>query len=137
MGYFPFFIEIEEKDGLIVGGGNIAAHKIEKLKPFHPRLTVIAPKIGEEIKKDTSLVWKERRFSDEDVEGMSFVIAATDDEKLNKSISDLCKRKRILVNVVDKKEACNFLFPSLVKEGKLIYFVIYCLIVGLLVICFL
>ena len=60
MGYFPFFIEIEEKDGLIVGGGNIAAHKIEKLKPFHPRLTVIAPKIGEEIKKDTSLVWKER-----------------------------------------------------------------------------
>lgn len=119
MGYFPFFIEIEEKDGLIVGGGNIAAHKIEKLKPFHPRLTVIAPKIGEEIKKDTSLVWKERRFSDEDVEGMSFVIAATDDEKLNKSISDLCKRKRILVNVVDKKEACNFLFPSLVKEGKL------------------
>ena len=108
MGYFPFFIEIEEKDGLIVGGGNIAAHKIEKLKPFHPRLTVIAPKIGEEIKKDTSLVWKERRFSDEDVEGMSFVIAATDDEQCNREISEYCRRERILVNVVDDKEKCSF-----------------------------
>lgn len=119
MGYFPFFIDIEEKDGLIVGGGTIAAHKIEKLKPFHPKLTVIAPKIKEEIKEDTSLIWKEREFTDSDVEGMAFVIVATDDEKLNESISKLCKRKRILVNVVDKKEACNFLFPSLVKEGKL------------------
>lgn len=34
MGYFPFFVELEGKEGLIVGGGRIAAHKIEKIKPF-------------------------------------------------------------------------------------------------------
>lgn len=119
MGYFPFFIEIKGQDGLIVGGGKIAAHKIEKLKPFHANLTVVAPKIDKSIKEDVSLHCRERAFCDADIEGKLFVIAATDDERQNTYISNLCKKKQILVNVVDNKEACNFLFPSLVKEGKL------------------
>lgn len=119
MGYFPFFIEVKGQEGLIVGGGKIAAHKIEKLKPFQASLTVVAPCIKEEIKKDTSLICKERMFRDTDVDGKLFVIAATDDAEQNAYISNLCKKKQILVNVVDKKEACSFLFPSLVKEGKL------------------
>lgn len=30
MAYFPFFIDIENKKGLIVGGGRIAAHKAKR-----------------------------------------------------------------------------------------------------------
>ena len=55
----------------------------------------------------------------EDIEGCAFVIAATDDRELNHRISALCQEKEILVNVVDDKDYCGFLFPSLVKEGKL------------------
>lgn len=43
----------------------------------------------------------------------------TDDRELNHRISALCQEKGILVNVVDDKDYCGFLFPSLVKEGKL------------------
>ena len=50
MGYFPFFVELEGKEGLIVGGGRIAAHKIEKIKPFGAKLTVVAPYLSEDIK---------------------------------------------------------------------------------------
>ncbi len=47
MGHFPFFVEIGGKRGVIVGGGRVAARKVEKLLPFGPVLTVIAPrKIG-------------------------------------------------------------------------------------------
>ena len=49
MGYFPFFIDIAGKKGLIVGGGRIAAHKIEKLSTFGARLTVVAPQIEREL----------------------------------------------------------------------------------------
>ena len=50
---------------------------------------------------------------------MDFVIAATSDEALNARIAKLCEERNILVNVVDDKEKCGFLFPSLIREGKL------------------
>lgn len=119
MGYFPFFIDIGKKPGLIVGGGRIAAHKVEKLLPFEPRLTVVAPEILPTLRENPRIVCKERDFMESDVDGMCFVIAASDDERLNARISSLCGERGILVNVADDKEKCGFLFPALVKEGAL------------------
>ena len=47
MGYFPFFMDIEGRKGVIVGGGPVAARKAEKLLAFGPRLSVIAARFGE------------------------------------------------------------------------------------------
>ena len=133
MGYFPFFVELKGKRGLIVGGGIVAERKVRKLLPYEPELLVVAPKIddgiwklSEEIKEkrkkneDTSeLILSERDFETTDLEKMDFVIAATSDEALNARIAKLCEERNILVNVVDDKEKCGFLFPSLIREGKL------------------
>lgn len=119
MGYFPFFVDIKDKRGLVVGGGKVAAHKVEKLLPFEPKLTVVSPFILPQLLENAKLKCEQRGFRDSDLEGTVFVIAASDDEKLNAHISTLCKEKGILVNVVDDKEKCGFLFPSLVKEGAL------------------
>lgn len=119
MAYFPFFIDIEHKKGLIVGGGRIAAHKIEKIKPFGADLVVIAPEIMQQLKEDAALTCVEREFCEDDIRDCCFVIAASDDRALNHRISRLCQKQNILVNVVDDKEVCGFLFPALVKEGSL------------------
>lgn len=119
MAYFPFFVDIENEKGLIVGGGRIAAHKVEKLLPFGAQLTVIAPQISSILKENTAVTCLEREFCDRDVEQARFVIAASDDTALNHHISELCRKRGILVNVVDDKDYCGFLFPALVKEGKL------------------
>ena len=42
MGYFPFFVDLDGKQGLIVGGGIVALRKIENLLPYGPQLTVAA-----------------------------------------------------------------------------------------------
>ncbi|NBJ91751.1 precorrin-2 dehydrogenase/sirohydrochlorin ferrochelatase family protein [Parablautia muri] len=119
MGYFPFFMDIKGKKGLIVGGGEIAAHKVEKLLPFEASLTVIAPTILRELVENPVLSCIERAFQDEDVEGKMFVIAATDDQCLNAHVAELCRAKNIFINVVDDKKECDFLFPAMVKKGKL------------------
>lgn len=128
MGYFPFFMEISGKKGVIAGGGRVAARKVEKLAAFGPHLTVIAPRIEEcmriqekLLQKDAavSLIFHEREFRMEDLAGADFVIAATDDEALNGRISEYCMDKHIPVNVVDDREKCSFFFPALVKEGNL------------------
>lgn len=119
MGYFPFFIDIQDKRGLVVGGGRIAAHKVEKLRPFGAKLTVIAPVIRKELTEDKSIVCLEREFEDDDIREQFFVIAASDSGELNAHIGHLCRKKGILVNVADDRETCDFLFPALIKEGKL------------------
>lgn len=122
MAYFPFFIDIGGKNGLIAGGGRIALHKLQKLLPYGAALTVVAPEVSElleqtALKNDIRVI--KRRFEPSDLTGMCFVIAASDDAGANAEIARLCKERGILVNVVDDKNACSFLFPSLVKEGNL------------------
>lgn len=119
MSFFPFFKDIEGVKGLIAGGGRVALRKAEKLLPYSPRLTVIAPEILPEFDQlNVTLV--ERAFLDADLTpDLAFVIAACDDEAQNRRISLLCREMNIPVNVVDVPELCTFLFPSLVKRGKL------------------
>lgn len=119
MGYFPFFVELKDKKGLIVGGDKQAAEKIEKLLPFAPKLTIVSTLILPKLLEDKRLTCIEREFSDSDIEDVYFVIAATHDTDLNLHISRLCQKKGILVNVVDDKEKCCFLFPALIKQGAL------------------
>ena len=116
MAYFPFYIDIENKKILVVGGGTVALRKIEKLTPFSPDITVVAPKICEEIKVlNVKII--DRRFCDSDLEGAFCVISATDDETLNGRIFQLCNEKNILVNTVDDKEKCGFIFPAIASKN--------------------
>ncbi len=119
MAYFPFFVELDRQEGLIVGGSTVALRKIEKLLPYGPRLTVCAPDICGEIRAVSGLRLVERAFSPELLEGKAFVIAATGDRQANRRISQLCREERIPVNVVDDRDCCSFLFPALVKRGGL------------------
>lgn len=119
MAYFPFFVELDGQEGLIVGGSTVAQRKIEKLLPYGPRLTVCAPDISPAIRAIPGLSLVERAFTPELLEGRAFVIAATDDPELNHHISLLCRERRVPVNVVDDRDYCSFLFPALVKRGSL------------------
>ena len=116
MGFFPFYIDIENKKCLVVGGGTVALRKIEKLLPFKPDITVVAPKVCDEIYMLSGLNIIERGFNDKDIDGAFFVISATDDNELNAHIFKLCSDRSILVNTVDDKEKCGFIFPALVKK---------------------
>lgn len=119
MAYFPFFVELAGASGLVAGGGKVALRKVEKLLPYGPRLTVIAPRIDEKILAMPGVVCLRRAFEPADLEGKDFAVAAAGDREVNHRISRLCREKKIPVNVVDNKEASSFLFPSLIKRGEL------------------
>lgn len=119
MAYFPFFVDLSSRQGVIVGGGIVALRKIEKLIPFSPSLRVIAPEICPEIRQIPGLELIEREFISGDETNAFFVIAATNNAQCNHKISELCREKHILVNVVDDASNCTFLFPALVQDGDL------------------
>lgn len=119
MGYFPFFIDIAGRKGLIVGGGTVALRKAEKLLSFGPALTVAAPEIMPELAALPGVTAIEKPFAPSMLEGVFFAIAATDDPATNRTVSELCRERGILVNAADDPRICTFLFPALVKDGPL------------------
>ena len=79
MAYFPLFIDLNQKQGLVVGGGPVAARKIRTLLPYGPHLTVCAPSVLPELETLSGLTLRREPFSPALLEGAFFVLAATDD----------------------------------------------------------
>lgn len=129
MAYFPMFVDMTERECLIVGGGNVAYRKVMVMLDFGAKVTVVAEDICDELRKltidDTAnkenrITFIKRRFERKDCDGMEMVIAATDDNALNHGIAEYCKAKGIMVNAVDQKADCSFIFPSYIKEKNLV-----------------
>lgn len=119
MEYFPFFMEIGDAPCLVVGGGKVALRKIEKLLPFGAKITVVSPEFCPELAKIAGISRISRCFCPADLEGMRFVIGATNQDAVNQQIADGCRERNIPVNIVDDPQKCSFLFPALVKCGSL------------------
>lgn len=120
MSYFPLFMELKDRDCLVVGGGRVAWRKVKVLMDFGARVSVVAPEIISEIGELGPDQLLEREFLDDDVWGRILVVAATDDETLNQRISRLCQARSIPVNVVDQIQDCSFIFPAYVKRGEVV-----------------
>ena len=119
MTYFPMFVDLKNKPVLIVGGGTVALRKLQKLMPYGVLPTVIAPHILPEIEMIPDVKLRKRTFRAADLQPRPFlVIVATDNKAANHSISVLCKKRRIPVNVADDPALCSFLFPALVQQGS-------------------
>lgn len=129
MAYFPMFVDMTERECLIVGGGNVAYRKVMVMLDFGAKVTVVAEDICDELRKltiddiankENRINFIKRRFERKDCDGMEMVIAATDDNALNHEIAEYCKAKGIMVNAVDQKADCSFIFPSYIKEKNLV-----------------
>lgn len=119
MAYFPFFVDLSGRRGLIIGGGAVALRKVQKLLPYGPRLTIVAPEIRPEFRELEQVDLCRRPFAAADLNGCDFAVAATDDRQLNHRVAELCGQRRIPVNVTDSREDSTFLFPALLRRGEL------------------
>ena len=51
MSYFPIFIDMTDRQVLVVGAGSVASRRVGVLEKFGAAITVIAPNTSEEIRK--------------------------------------------------------------------------------------
>lgn len=122
---FPVFLKLENLDTLIVGGGNIGLEKLHAVLKSSPaaRVTIVAPSIREEIKA-ISLTHQhiriiERKFRIRDLQSRDLVLLATDDRHLHERIKVLARKRRLLVNVADTPDLCDFYLGSVVTKGNI------------------
>ena len=123
MDFLPVFLNMRGRRALIVGGGVIAARKAALVQSAHPDITVVSPVVKPamaELAAQHDFVVFRRQFEDADLDGVSLVIAATDDEAVNQSVYRAAERRRIPVNVADQPELCSFILPSIVDRSPAI-----------------
>ena len=122
MSYYPVFLDIKDREVLIVGGGRVAQRKAATLLGFGARVRVVSRKLTRELEHlvDEGLVeWMGPEFSEESLGGVFLVIAATDDADLNHQVSQAAEKRGVLVNAVDQPQDCSFIVPSIVRRGDL------------------
>lgn len=120
MAYFPLFVSLDFLPCLVIGGGKVALRKIKNLQEYGARITVVAPEIHPEIEKIAGLTFIRRKFEEKDLEGIRLVFAASSDEACNAEAAKMCRKRKILINVADVAEECDFFYPALVKRGDVV-----------------
>ncbi len=121
MDHLPIFTKMTGKGCLLVGGGNVAARKLDILLDAGAKVTLVAPTICEEIKahKDDSLTLLECGYEESMMQNVVLVIAATDDRSLNERIYADASRRNLFVNVVDNPELCSFIMPAIIDRSPI------------------
>ncbi len=123
MQYLPIFIQIKQRPCLVVGGGSIAARKVALLRKAQANVTVVSPKLCDELKnlREEQLIQHENReFEDSDLETCVAVIAATNQRSVNERVSELAHQLRLPVNVVDNPDLCSFIMPSIIDRSPVV-----------------
>ena len=122
--FFPVSINLNNKNILVIGAGKIALRKTETLLNYNCNINVITKDILEEkfleLEKSNKIkIFKNQEFEEKFLENIFLVVVATDNETLNKKISQLCMSKNILVNNVTSKDDMNVRFASIYEKDDI------------------
>lgn len=127
MDFFPIFMDIKDRQCLVIGGGKVAARKISLLLKAKAQVQVVAPELCREVSdmsKSGQIKFIKRNFDELDICDSNvcdsvLVIAATNDQATNQKISELAKARSMPVNVVDQPHLCSFIMPSIVDRSPI------------------
>ena len=123
MKYYPLFLDITDRRCIVIGGGDVAERKVERLLDCGASVVVVGKTLTpglEAIKKAGRINHIDADYDKAFMDDAFLVIGATDRDDVNADISRDGREKGILVNIVDDPDKCNFVLPSLLKQGDLL-----------------
>jgi len=121
--YLPIFADLKQRPVLVVGGGEVAARKIELLHRAGADIRVVAQQLGSELQHQLAnghIRHTATEFLPEQLDEVFLVIAATDDSALNAAVYQAADQRKVLANVVDDQPRCSFIFPSIIDRSPLV-----------------
>ncbi len=117
--HYPAMLRVTGRQCVIIGGGTVAARKLQTLLEAGARVTVIAPSFCEQVAhlgeaKSCTLITDS--YKPEYLAKAFVVIAATNDKAINRKIS---ADAPCLVNNITEPELSNFTVPSSITQGSI------------------
>ena len=122
---FPIFLKLNDLHTVLIGAGNVGLEKLTAIVTNSPlaRITVIAndflPEVHNLASAYNGVKIIQKPFADIDLDTADIVVAATNDHELNTYIRESAHDRKLLVNVADKPDLCDFYLGSIVQKGDL------------------
>jgi uroporphyrin-III C-methyltransferase/precorrin-2 dehydrogenase/sirohydrochlorin ferrochelatase len=122
MGYPIHLVTLEGERVLLAGGGPVAAEKLAPLIHAGARVHVVTTEVSAELEPWLDRVWRldRRPVTEADVEGAKVVVAATNDNDVNRRLVVAARAKGILAQAADDKPYCDFYSPAVVRRGPVV-----------------
>ena len=119
---FPMFMKLDGRQILVVGAGKVGEPKIAGLLETGARIRVVAMEATPAVRewaKTGRIELDLRPFTSSDLDGAFLAVVATSSRSLNERIYRDAQIRRVLCNVVDVPDLCDFFYPSVVRRGDL------------------
>ncbi len=123
MEHLPIFLQLHGRPVVVVGGGHVAARKVELLLRSGASVSIVAPSLCEDLRQRVDageLAHVQASFDPSHLETAELVIAATSLREVNAAVSRAARERRVPVNVVDDSELSTFIFPALVDRSPIV-----------------
>ncbi len=119
MKYFPVYLELRNRNVLIVGYGPETLSKIDQILSTGANVKYISDTIPTSLSdylKKQHIEFRIKEFQKNDLQGIWLAISSSEDEELNKKVFESAAAKNIFTNVVDVTDLCSFIFPAIITE---------------------
>jgi precorrin-2 dehydrogenase/sirohydrochlorin ferrochelatase len=119
---FPMFLKLEGRQCLVVGAGKVGEPKIGGLLESGAHVRVVAldaSPIVRQWARSGKIDLELRPFVADDLDGAFLAVVATNSRTLNERVYHEAQRRRVLCNVVDVPDLCDFFYPAVVRRGDL------------------
>jgi uroporphyrin-III C-methyltransferase/precorrin-2 dehydrogenase/sirohydrochlorin ferrochelatase len=117
---YPVFLKLAGLPVVVVGGGAVAAGKLDGLLDAGARITVIAPAISDAIRaRRSAIALVERGFVASDLDGARWVVAAATPE-VNREVAAAAAERGLLVNAVDDTASASAYLGAVVRRGPVV-----------------
>jgi siroheme synthase-like protein len=116
--YLPIAINIADQKILLIGGGIDAYKKLQILQRYGADVEVLASEVCDEIKK-TGINFITSEYHKKYLKNYLMVYSCLDDDHMDQQIVKDCNEARVLVNIHDKPDLCQFVSPAIYRKGKI------------------
>jgi precorrin-2 dehydrogenase/sirohydrochlorin ferrochelatase len=119
---YPIFVELAGRSCLVIGGGGVAAGKVEGLLAAGAIVTVVSPALSPPLLSAVArsgVTYLPREYRDGDLAGVALAFAATGDSTVNGAVAAEGRRRGVWVNAADDPAHCDFILPSVLRRGAL------------------
>ncbi len=123
MNYFPVFIKSSTLKVLIIGGGEVAARKIDLLLKSTQDIKIVSLSLCESVQQlveTHQLVWLRQEYKQGLMTEHNLIIAATNNMQVNQAVYTEATQLEKLVNVVDHPELCTYITPAIIDRSPMI-----------------
>ena len=108
---------------MVVGGGELAARKVDSLLLARAEVTVVAPGVSDALGARVDargITWRQKSYESADLADVALVFTATGVPEVDQAVSTDATARGLFVNSADDPANCSFFLTAVVRRDPVL-----------------